>query len=234
MLPAHLVITDDGSHSLRDTRTGETYHSTHGAVQESRHIFIERGLLYTPHTRLNLFEVGFGTGLNAFLSWIEAEQRGIDICYTTVELYPVASSEWELLNFTSVIDNRPETTPPGIPDYPPVSDRVSFGQLHTCTWGTFHQLSPHFSFRKLQVDFTTYTPDMQYDLIYFDAFSPEKQPELWLPGRFTTLAGHCNSGAILTTYCAKGIVKQALRDAGFTVERLQGPPGKRHMLRARL
>lgn len=234
MSPTHLVITADGSHSLRDERTGETYHSIHGAVQESRHIFIERGLLCDPSDRLNVFEVGFGTGLNAYLSWIEAERRGMDICYTTVELYPVISPDWEQLNFASAAGDRPDR---GQPDFITDSlpgETVSFRRLHTSTWETFHQLSPHFSFRKLQTDFTTYTPDMQYDRIYFDAFSPEKQPELWHPERFETLARWCNPGAILTTYCAKGSVKEALRHAGFTIERLQGPPGKRHMLRARL
>lgn len=233
-MPAHLIITDDGSHSLRDERTGETYHSTHGAVQESRHIFIERGLQCALSSRLDLFEVGFGTGLNAYLSWIEAEKRGINICYTTVELYPLASSDWELLNFTPVVENQHDPAQPDKPEELQTSKLISFSQLHTCTWGSFHQLSTHFRFRKIKADFTSYLPDMHYDLIYFDAFSPEKQPELWLPERFTTLANFCNSGAILTTYCAKGIVKQALRDAGFTVERLKGPPGKRHMLRARL
>ncbi len=250
-MPATLLITKDGSHSLCDTRTGETYHSIHGAVQESRHIFIERGLLYragnselntsnfhSNRNKLNIFEVGFGTGLNALLTWIEAEKRGIDITYTTVELHPVAQAEWERLNYgetassgydlelcsTSEHNYEPLKAVPPIP-------LISFHQLHTSSWGTFHPLSRHFSFRKLQVDFTLYTPDSQYDLIYFDAFSPEKQPELWLPERFIGLAKHCNPKAILTTYCAKGIVKQALRSAGFVVERLKGPPGKRHMLR---
>lgn len=240
MSQSELVITEDGSHSLRDARTGETYHSKHGAVQESRHIFIERGLHCCSLNEIEIFEVGFGTGLNAYLSWMEAEKNGINLRYTSVELYPLAQSEWEKLNFESVLSNVPE---PKLSNdsYEPVTHSTGatqpatplFQQLHTCSWGSFHQLSPCFSFRKLQVDFSVYTPDRSYDLIYFDAFSPEKQPELWLPERFATLARHCNRGAILTTYCAKGIVKQALRDAGFTVERLKGPPGKRHMLRGR-
>ena len=259
-----LLITEDGSHSLKDERTGETYHSIHGAVQESQHIFIERGLNCSLLKELNVFEVGFGTGLNAFLTWIEAEKSDISIRYTSVELYPVEQALWEKLNFESVSGGEKtiinKNTEVGCEtlvthDGPMISNQfhrqevdsnnqstnesnnqpqISFHQLHTCSWGSFHTLSPHFSFRKLQVDFIHYTPDMHYDLIYFDAFSPEKQPELWLPERFATLAQHCNPGAILTTYCAKGIVKQALRDAGFTVERLQGPPGKRHMLRGRL
>lgn len=221
-----ILVTEDGSHSLMDQRTGETYHSIHGAVQESRHIFIERGLHCSLLKELHVFEVGFGTGLNAFLTWIEAEKKGISIHYTSVELYPVEQSEWEKLNYESILNGEAA-------NQSNKQSQPSFHLLHTCSWGSFHQLSPHFSFRKLQVDFTCYTPDFSCDLIYFDAFSPEKEPELWLPERFATMAQHCNPGAILTTYCVKGIVKQALRDAGFSVERLKGPPGKRHMLRGR-
>lgn len=236
MSQSELVITEDGSHSLRDMRTGETYHSIHGAVQESRHIFIDRGLLCATTNTPEVFEVGFGTGLNAFLTWIEAERRGMHLSYTTVELYPVEAPEWENLNFSTYVDSITENTSTGEIAHPdlPVLSSDSFHELHTCAWGSFHQLSPQFSFRKLRVDFTNYIPDRQYDLIYFDAFSPEKQPELWLPERFATLALHCNPGAILTTYCSRGSVKQALRDAGFTVERLKGPPGKRHILRGKI
>jgi len=219
-----LLLTEDGSHSLKDERTGETYHSIHGAVQESRHIFIGQGLQFALQKELNVFEVGFGTGLNACLTWIEAEKKGINIAYTTVELFPVEEAVWEQLNYVTVLSDDSSS---GMAAKSP----ISFQQLHSCSWGTFHTLSPHFTFRKLQVDFSHYSPDRQYDLVYFDAFSPEKQPELWTNERFETLAQHCNPGAILTTYCAKGTVKQALREAGFTVERLQGPPGKRHMLR---
>jgi len=219
-----IVLTEDGSHSLMDQRTGETYHSIHGAVQESRHIFIERGLHCSVLNELRIFEVGFGTGLNAYLTWLEAERNGLSIQYTSVELYPVEQSEWEKLNYESLLHAESAN----------LSQQISFQQLHTCSWGNFHQLSPRFSFRKLQIDFTHYTPDQSYDLIYFDAFSPEKEPELWLPERFTILANHCNPGAILTTYCAKGSVKQALREAGFSIERLKGPPGKRHILRGKM
>jgi tRNA U34 5-methylaminomethyl-2-thiouridine-forming methyltransferase MnmC len=252
---ATLLITEDGSHSLLDERTGETYHSIHGAVQESNHIFIERGLLHRAcntqlstsipvPTKLKILEVGFGTGLNALLTWLEAESKGIDISYTTVELYPIRKSEWEKLNYTGIAPiSQNKDLQQGLPAFKPTTNElkrqqvnaqslVSFHQLHTSRWGEFHTLSGHFTFRKLQVDFTAYTPDTKYDLIYFDAFSPEKQPELWISKRFEMISRHCNPGAILTTYCAKGIVKQALRSAGFHVERLKGPPGKRHMLRA--
>lgn len=211
------LFTEDGSHSLRDKRTGETYHSIHGAIQESQHVFIEHGLNCTTLNELSVFEVGFGTGLNAYLTRLEAEKKNLSIRYTTVELFPLQQAEWGKLNFSSQLNAADEL----------------FEELHSCSWGDFHRLSPHFSFRKLLVDFTYYIPDSQYDLIYFDAFSPDKQPQLWLPERFTTLASHCTPGATLTTYCAKGIVKQALRNAGFTIERLQGPPGKRHMLRGK-
>jgi tRNA U34 5-methylaminomethyl-2-thiouridine-forming methyltransferase MnmC len=218
-LQQSLIITEDGSHSLRNELLNETYHSIHGAIQESVHVFIENGLKQCPKPEINILEIGFGTGLNAFLTLIEAEKQNISIHYTGIELYPVSETIWREINYPDVIAKQ---------------QKALFYLLHACEWGKTQQITPHFSFRKMQCDFAAYEPEGMYDLIYFDAFSPEKQPELWLNNRFSTMAAHCNPGAILTTYCAKGIVKQALREAGFKVERLEGPPGKRHMLRGRL
>jgi len=214
-----LIITEDGSHSLRNEILNETYHSIHGAIQESVHVFVENGLKQCTRKEIRILEIGFGTGLNAFLTLIEAEKLNISIEYTGIELYPVPETIWKEINYPDVIAKQ---------------QKADFYFLHACEWEKTHQISPNFSFRKINCDFATFEPEDKFDLIYFDAFSPEKQPELWLQNRFTSLASHCNSGAILTTYCAKGIVKQALRDAGFKVERLDGPPGKRHMLRGRI
>lgn len=214
-----LFITEDGSHSLRNEILNETYHSIHGAIQESVHVFIENGLKQCLKPEINILEIGFGTGLNAFLTMIEAEKRNISMHYTGIELYPVPETIWKVINYPDVIA---------------IQQKAQFYFLHACDWGKQHQITPFFNFRKLQCDFASYEPEDRFDLIYFDAFSPEKQPELWLENRFATLAAHCNPGAVLTTYCAKGIVKQALREAGFIVERLEGPPGKRHILRGRL
>lgn len=212
-----VIITSDGSNSLINKELNETYHSTHGAVQESMHVFIENGLRKCAKQQISIFEVGFGTGLNAFLTLLEAEKRGIFIHYTTIELFPIEKPLWSLLNFA---DNYAK------------EQKNQFYHLHSCSWGTDNIITEHFTIRKIQADFTNYQPDKNFDLIFFDAFSPEKQPSLWTVDRFSMLARHCNPGAILTTYCSKGIVKQALRNAGFTVERLRGAPGKRHMLRA--
>jgi tRNA U34 5-methylaminomethyl-2-thiouridine-forming methyltransferase MnmC len=216
-LKQSIVITSDGSHSLINRELNETYHSTHGAVQESMHVFIENGLRKCAKQQIDILEVGFGTGLNAFLTLLEAEKRAVFIHYTTIELFPIEKPLWSLLNYT---DNYSE------------SQKEQFYLLHGCDWGTENTVTKNFTIRKVQADFTNYQADKNFDLIFFDAFSPEKQPQLWSEGRFRMLASHCKPGAILTTYCAKGVVKQALRNAGFTVERLPGAPGKRHMLRA--
>lgn len=212
-----IILTSDGSHSLINRILNETYHSTHGAVQESMHVFIENGLRQCAKQQISIFEVGFGTGLNAFLTLLEAEKRAIFIHYTTIELFPIEKPQWSLLNFA---DNYAK------------EQKEQFYHLHSCSWETCNDITEHFTIRKIQADFTDYQPDKNFDLIFFDAFSPEKQPGLWTQERFSTLSAHCKPGAILTTYCSKGIVKQALRGAGFTVERLRGAPGKRHMLRA--
>ena len=214
-----VIITSDGSHSLINRELNETYHSTHGAVQESMHVFIENGLRQCAKHQISIFEVGFGTGLNAFLTLLEAEKRAIFIHYTTIELFPVEKPLWSLFNFA---DNYAK------------EQKEQFYHLHSCAWETNNIISKHFTIRKIKADFTDYQPDKTFDLIFFDAFSPEKQPGLWTQERFSTLATYCNPGAILTTYCSKGIVKQALRGAGFVVERLWGAPGKRHMLRGRI
>lgn len=214
-----IILTSDGSHTLFNNELNEAYHSTNGAVQESMHVFIENGFRQCAKKQIDILEVGFGTGLNAFLTLIEATNHAIEIHYTTIELYPVAESLWSKLNFTEAYSKH---------------QKEQFYHLHSCQWGLNKQITPHFSFRKIQADYTGFEPDKKFDLIFFDAFSPEKQPELWTKERFSMLAAFCNTGAILTTYCSKGIVKQALREAGFTVERLRGAPGKRHMLRGRM
>ncbi len=216
-LEQSIIITADGSHSLINRELNETYHSTHGAVQESMHVFIENGLRQCAKQQIDMLEVGFGTGLNAFLTLLEAEKRGIFIHYTTIELFPIEKPLWSLLNFADNYTNE---------------QKDQFYHLHSCEWGSDTLITNHLTIRKIQADFINFQSEKTFDLIFFDAFSPEKQPTLWSQERFSTLAAHCKPGAILTTYCSKGTVKQALRGAGFTVERLRGAPGKRHMLRA--
>lgn len=214
---SELVVTEDGSHSLYVAEINECYHSTHGAVQESSHIFIETGLNHCSKSDIDVLEIGFGTGLNAFLTLINAEQTNRKIRYVSLEKYPVKLEKALLLNYADKYSDKL---------------KIYFEQLHSSAWNTKIQISPFFCLEKIDADFTNYEFSKKYDLIYFDAFSPEKQPEMWSQDLFVKIATHCNPGAILATYCAKGDVRRALKSAGFDVERLAGPPGKREILRA--
>jgi tRNA U34 5-methylaminomethyl-2-thiouridine-forming methyltransferase MnmC len=218
MMQPELRLTSDGSHTLYVQALDETYHSSHGAIQESEHVFIERALRQCVKNEISVLEVGFGTGLNAFLTLTEAEKQVKKIRYESLELYPLSLEQSVQLNYPSLIE--------------PVLAK-EFEQLHTCEWDKQTELTTSFLFTKYHTDFTCFSEWGMYDVIYFDAFSPDKQPEMWSEDHFRELYQHCNPGAILTTYCAKGIVRRALQSAGFQVERLDGPPGKREMLRAR-
>ncbi|MCX6237193.1 MAG: tRNA (5-methylaminomethyl-2-thiouridine)(34)-methyltransferase MnmD [Bacteroidia bacterium] len=213
-----LVKTDDGSDTLFVQEPGEHYHSTFGAVQESMHVFIEAGLRKCDQPSLNLLEVGFGTGLNAYLTVLEAHKVNIAILYITVEKYPLPPSVWTLLNY-------PEIVSEGNPKL--------FRMIHEAKWNEEVKITYNFSILKLSSDLKNidYSALPLFDLIYFDAFSPVKQPELWETSIFQQLANHCATKAKLVTYCAKGAVRRSLKEAGFTPERIPGPPGKREMLR---
>ena len=213
---SELLITEDGSNSLYVPEIDECYHSSHGAIQESRHVFIEAGLKQCRKSEINVLEVGFGTGLNAFLTMIEAERSGKQIQYVSLEKYPVETEKALRLNY-------PEELSP--------EKRSFFELMHISAWNEKIQITPFFSLEKIKTDFTQYTPEHKFDVIFFDAFSPEKQPEMWTQERFELIYKHCNHGAILTTYCAKGVVRRSMQVAGFIVERLAGPPGKREILR---
>ena len=211
-----LLITSDGSHTLFVSEIDECYHSTHGAIQESRFIFIDAGLKQCTKSEIKVLEIGFGTGLNAFLTLIEAERSGKQIHYTSLELYPVEVEKALQLNFPEELAS---------------DKRMFFEQMHTAPWNTEVQITANFSLLKIKTDYTQFNFTETYDVIYFDAFSPEKQPEMWTEERFKTLYLQSNPCAILTTYCAKGIVRRAMQAAGFKVERLPGPPGKRQIVR---
>lgn len=213
-----LQITSDGSHTLYVPEIDETYHSTHGAIQESSHIFIQEGLQQCRKQSLNILEIGFGSGLNAFLTAIEAEKSGQKIRYFTLEKYPVPFEKVLQLNYSQQIAYK--------------DSNALFKKIHSAEWETVVDITNNFTLKKLQCDFTTYQPDTTFDMIYFDAFSPEKQPEMWTEEQFQKIYNACNEGAVLTTYCAKGSVRRALQAVGFKTERLPGPPGKREILRA--
>ncbi|MBL4734213.1 MAG: tRNA (5-methylaminomethyl-2-thiouridine)(34)-methyltransferase MnmD [Flavobacteriales bacterium] len=212
----YLKITDDGSHTFYNKDLGEHYHSTHGAIQESQHVFIDAGLKETAGN-ISILEVGFGTGLNALLSFIESGNSRRTLLYTTLELYPLAIDEVIGLNYPDILGHSQE-----------------FIHLHNAAWSEWQKIGSQFSIKKVRCDFRTVIADDLYDVVFFDAFSPQAQPELWTVEVFSRIARMCNPGAILTTFSAKGSVRRALTSAGFTVERIPGPPGKREMLRARL
>ena len=213
---SELLITEDGSHTLFVPEIDECYHSSHGAIQESRHIFIESGLKHCTKKEIRVLEIGFGTGLNAFLTLIEAEGGSKKIRYTSLEKYPVEVEKAFQLNYSDLI----------APEFKEI-----FEKLHTSLWNEVAQISTFFSLKKVEADFTKYDFTEKYDVIFFDAFSPEKQPEMWTVEQFEKLYKCCNFEAVLTTYCAKGDIRRAMQKAGFKVERLQGPPGKREILR---
>lgn len=210
--------TADGSQTLFVPELNEHYHSVKGALTESEHIFIQMGLKHSSVEAPHVLEIGFGTGLNAFLTLLTADTDQRNIHYTTLERYPVTPALIEQLTYPELI--CPER-------------KDDFQALHQAAWNTDVQLTPYFTLHKVETDFTSYTFPNTYDVIYFDAFAPEKQPEMWTQSLFDTLCQQLNPQGILTTYCAKGAVRRMLQAAGFTVERLPGPPGgKREILRA--
>ena len=210
-----IQTTSDGSSTLFMPNLNESYHSVNGAITESKFVFIDAGFraLNRSTECIKVLEIGFGTGLNAFLTALESEEIDTTIYYTGIELFPLSLDIINQLNFN---DKK------GI-----------LYKMHETSWEIYRKISERFFLRKIEADFTNYQPDEKYDLIYFDAFSPNVQPELWTEPLFRKLFELMNFGGILTTYCAKGQVRRNMQQAGFSVERLPGPPGKREMLRSR-
>ena len=211
-----ILLSDDGSHTLRHPVLGEVYHSTRGAVGESEHVFIRAGFDAIDRTHIRLFEMGFGSGLNALLTLKRARETGKTVDYHTVELYPVAPEVAERLNYVD----------PGDPLY------NAFKTLHRSPWGIPVEVCDYFRLTKLKKSLSESEFDTIFDVIYFDAFAPDTQPELWTAEIFRKLYEQTAPGGVLVTYSAKGTVKEALRAAGYEVKRLPGALGKRHMLRA--
>lgn len=228
-----LQITDDGSHTLFVSEIDECYHSTKGAIQESRHIFIEAGLKQCEKSEINVLEIGFGTGLNALLTAhltlppnpLKGEIEVQKVNYSSIELYPIPLEQVLNLNYPETLEKQ-RNVPPGV-------FRSLFEKIHTSRWNEKVKITENFTLTKLKADFTKIELDEKFDVIYFDAFSPEKQPEMWSEKMFRKLYLCASENAIMTTYCAKGAVRRAMKEAGFTVERLPGPPGKREILRAK-
>ena len=232
-----IIITADGSSTIHLPEWDEQYHSKHGAIQEAYHVFIKQGLehfynemgifddsdLSTVETsatksQIAILEIGFGTGLNAFITLIEAEKLNCAVNYCGVEAYPIAMKEVLQLNYTAQL-NTDSHTP-------------FFKEIHDLSWEKVHAVTPHFSLIKQNRFFFEINEKDTYNIIYFDAFGAQVQPELWTETIFKKMYDALQENGILVTYAAKGSVRRAMQAVGFTVERLPGPPGKREMLRA--
>lgn len=217
-----IIKTADGSATIYLPDWNEHYHSKHGAVQEALHVFIKTGLhhyleKHAP-TEISLLEIGFGTGLNALLSFFEAEKNAVKINYTGVEAYPVSTTELELLDYAKLMVQE--------------NASANFQKLHETPWEERAEISVFFSLQKEKKFFREISAEKEFDLIYFDAFGPRVQPDLWSEEVFANMHRALRTNGILVTYSAKGSVRRAMQAAGFAVERLPGPPGKREMLRA--
>lgn len=213
-----LIETEDGSHTLFLPELNEHYHSTHGAIQESQYIFIQNGFQTRSQSPLNILEIGFGTGLNAWLTCQEASNNKQKVQYFTTELYPLNIEIIKKLNYTLLLS-----------DY----DQNTFQLIHEAAWGKKVQINEYFSIEKQQIDVTQYSypSDKYFDLVYDDAFAPDKQPEMWSAPVLQRIVERMNSGAVFITYCAKGSIRRLLSSLGLTMERLPGPPGKKEILR---
>lgn len=214
------IVTGDGSSTLKSNQFEALYHSKHGAIQESQVVFIAAGLQYqlTQKNHLEVLEMGFGTGLNALLTYLEVKDRPVSVRYTGVEAYPIPQAMAESLNYVEQLQGTPE-------------DQAVFLQLHAAD-ATYLELSDPFAFRKLIQPFEAIEAEAAYDLLYYDAFAPAVQPQLWDAAAFQRAFRALRPGGVLTTYCAKGVVKRTLKACGFEIEALPGPIGKREITRA--
>lgn len=208
--------TSDGSKTLYLPDLDETYHSSHGAIQEAMHVFIEHGLKFTsPKTKeLTIFEMGFGTGLNAFLTAQWAQKNHQEIRYIGIELHPIPEEIWKQMDY--------------------VQDEVEmYSKIMSAEWGHFHEIHPDFHLKKIEQNILQLQTAEKVDLIYFDAFGPRAQSEMWELPVLTKMHELLNPGGVFVTYCAQGQMKRNLKSLGFSLESLPGPPGKREMTRAR-
>ncbi|WP_282117595.1 tRNA (5-methylaminomethyl-2-thiouridine)(34)-methyltransferase MnmD [Cellulophaga baltica] len=213
-----IITTSDGSTTIQIVDWNEQYHSIHGAIQEAYHVFIKKGLSLYKDRAMAILEIGFGTGLNALITYIEAQNFNLKIDYTGVEAYPVSPEEIKQLNYIEQLEAQ--------------KFQEEFDKMHASEWEKSIAISSTFSLLKQQKDFMQITDKAAYDLIYFDAFGARVQPELWTEEIFKIMYAALNNNGVLVTYAAKGSVRRAMLAVGFEVERLDGPPGKREMLRA--
>lgn len=246
-----LITTSDGSHSLLNTKLKETYHSVHGAIRESVHVFIKKGLRFFDHLRhpaeIRILEIGFGTGLNALLTAQYALESKVRIHYTTLEAYPLEEATVRQLNYPALLNveaSDPKVSGGEAPFRPfnpgapgglsnPGGPQGLFLKLHAASWSDEVMVLNNFTLAKKKIKVQEWSPGReQFDLVYFDAFSPGKQPEMWEPSVLKRVEQGMKAGAVFVTYCAKGQLKRDLKSLGLLVETLPGPPGKKEMVRA--
>jgi tRNA U34 5-methylaminomethyl-2-thiouridine-forming methyltransferase MnmC len=213
-----LIETKDGSHTLYLPDLDEQYHSLNGAITESQHIYINTGFLGLKSNDKTVLEIGFGTGLNCLLTALEAQKRGIKTKYITIEKYPLGPAVINQLNYTEYLG---QSTSP------------LFKKIHDVAWEKEINISDHFDLLKLNLDITSGSlpENITADVIYFDAFGPDKQPEMWEGKVIKKVTDLLNPGGILVTYSVKGSIKRCLQSQGFKIEKLPGPPGKKEILR---
>lgn len=214
-----IIQTLDGSTTIHLTEWDECYHSKHGAIQEAQHVFIKNGLSLFQNQKVAILEIGFGTGLNAFITLLEAKKMQQTIDYVGVEAYPISAEEVLKMNYVSELNADKEST--------------LFDTIHESNWGEKVLINDGFTLTKRNQFFEEINDDNTYDLIYFDAFGYRVQPELWSTEIFRKMFKALKNNGVLVTYAARGVVKRSMIEVGFTVEKLEGPPGKREMFRAR-
>ncbi|MCK5814397.1 MAG: tRNA (5-methylaminomethyl-2-thiouridine)(34)-methyltransferase MnmD, partial [Flavobacteriaceae bacterium] len=211
-----IITTADGSTTIHIPDWNEQYHSKHGAIQEAYHVFIKSGLDQISSKGISILEIGLGTGLNCFITYLEGKKRKLHIDYVGVEAYPISDDEFSKLNYVSELK----------------SDKFDiFNKIHVSNWDEKFELAQNFSLLKRKQLFQNITDINCFDLIYFDAFGARVQPELWSVLIFQKMYKALKDNGVLVTYSAKGSVRRAMIEVGFTVEKLPGPPGKREMLR---
>jgi tRNA U34 5-methylaminomethyl-2-thiouridine-forming methyltransferase MnmC len=216
-LKREIIVTSDGSTSIHLPDWNESYHSKHGAIQEAQHVFIKNGLSLFKGQSVSILEIGFGTGLNAFITFLESQLSNQMVDYVGVEGFPISSQEVLQMNYVNQLNAT---------NFKPV-----FELFHLSKWEENVTISNHFRLTKRKQLFTEIDDINQFDLIYFDAFGFRVQPELWSLEIFTKMYTALKSGGILVTYACRGHIKRAMMEAGFQIEKLAGPPGKREMLR---
>lgn len=214
-----IIITQDGSSSIYIPELDETYHSKFGAIQEAKHVFIKNGLdLFEDGSGISILEIGFGTGLNALITLLEAEKRNLKINYVGVEAYPIPFDEISQLNYVTQLES--------------LEKQVDFEKMHASNWEEEIAINSNFRITKRKQFFTNISDENTFDLIYFDAFGFTVQPELWNEAIFEIMYKSLKSRGILTTYACRTSIKNSMQHAGFQALKLPGAPGKREMLRA--